>query len=345
VGTVSRVINLNTQVSDDLRARVEAAIAELGYRPNALARSFRQQRSNTLGLVVPDITAPFFAELAKYTEAAALARGYTLLLGNSMYSTEVERLYVSTLADRRADGLILVPSTAGSPVPQSEQARVVVVDRELPGMDLVASDHRGGAKLAIEYLLGLGHTLIGCVAGPQELPPLYQRYDGYAELLRPILAGMGLELEAYVREGPFDYDFGYTAALSLLQSSAPRRPTALFCSSDQQAIGALRACADVGLDVPADVSITGFDDIPLARLVSPRLTTVRQPIESIADASLDRLRQRIESPGGRRRRLLLDTELVVRASCAPPRRRRAAKLSSTNGKPQGGSGAAGVRTR
>jgi LacI family transcriptional regulator len=317
VGTVSRVLNDNPQVSPETRARVEAVIAELGYRPNALARSFRRQRNNTLSLVVPDITAPFFAELAKHVGAAALKRGYSVMLGNSAYSQETERMFIHQLHERRVDGLILVPTSPADPVPKSERSRVLVVDRELPGLDLVASDHLGGVALAMEYLLGLGHSVIACISGPQELPPLKQRYEGYVSSVSETFSALGLELERYVRTGPYVYEFGYEAAVSLLQQNDPR-PTALVASSDQQAIGALRACADIGVDVPRDVSIVGFDDIPLASLVTPRLTTVRQPIEEIAHVAVERLLERLEAPPRRRRRVLLNTELVFRASSAPP---------------------------
>ena len=320
VGTVSRVINRVPEVTPELRTRVEAAIDQLGYRPNALARSFRRQRSSTLGLVIPDVTAPFFAELAKHIEAAALKLNYTLLLGNAMYSPELERVYLNTLADRRVDGLIIVPSTSVNPVSSREQAKVVVVDRELSGMDIVSSDHRGGAVAAVEYLLELGHTLIACIAGAQDLPPLRERYHGYFDTVAPVFAEHGVEVQSFVRIGPWDYQFGYEAAQSLLGESSPR-PTAIFCSSDQQAIGVLRACADLGLNVPRDLSIIGYDDIPLADLVMPRLTTVRQPIEAIARHALDQLVSRLAAPGKRRRRIFLPTELVVRASCAAPQRR------------------------
>lgn len=323
VGTVSRVINHVPEVTPELRTRVEAAIEELGYRPNALARSFRRQRSSTLGLVIPDVTAPFFAEIAKHVEAAALQLNYTLLLGNAMYSSDVERVYLNALADRRVDGLILARSTSVNPVSARERARVVAVDRELPGLDLISSDHRGGAISAVEHLLELGHTVIACIAGPQHVSPLRERYQAYLDMLNPFFRSEGLDTESFVRIGPFDYQFGYEAAQSLLTATSPR-PTAIFCSTDQQAIGVLRACDDLGLSVPGDLSVTGYDDIPLASLVNPRLTTVQQPIEAIAHKALDLLVDRLESPGKRRRRIFLPTELILRDSCAAPRRRRVA---------------------
>lgn len=332
VGTVSRVLNNNPKVSREMRERVIEAVKELGYTPNALAQSFRRQQSHSLGLVVPDITAPFFGELAKHIGGASRHSGYSVLLGDSEYSQETERTFVTALADRRVDGLILVPTSAANPVPESVRPRVVVVDRELAGLDLVSSDHRVGAIQAAEYLLDLGHRVIAFLAGPQELPSLKQRYEAYVSSLGETFGALGLDIDSYVRKGPYVYEFGYEAAVDLLTRIKPPRPTALIASSDQQAIGALRACADLEIDVPGEVSIIGFDDIPLASLVTPRLTTVRQPIEEISQVAVSRLLERLKVRPSRRRRVLLPTELVVRASSGPPPRRSSPRSRKMNGR-------------
>lgn len=323
VGTVSRVINGNSAVRPVLRSRVETAIRELGYRPNALAQSLRRQRSHTLGLVIPDITNPFFGELAMHIESAAAKSGYSLILCNSMNAREEEEVYVQTLADRRVDGLILVASAGTRTLPRPRRIPIVLADRELAGADLVASDHRGGAMLAVEHLTGLGHEVIACVAGPQDLSPAVQRYEGYAAVVTARFGAVGLDLADYVAFGSFDYQTGFEGAMALLRRRP--RPTAIFASSDQQAIGALRACADLGLKVPGDISIVGFDDIPLAQLVKPRLTTVAQPISAIGELAVVRLLERAAALRRPRQRDLLLTTLKVRDSSAPaPRRRRRA---------------------
>ena len=316
VGTVSRVINSNPRVTPALRARVEAAIAALDYRPNALARSLRRQRTHTLGLVIPDITSPYFAELARWIEAAAARAGYCLILGNSAGSQREEQLYIETLVDRRVDGLILVPSHARRTLPCFGMP-VVVVDRELPDADVIVSDNEGGAREVTEYLVGLGHEVIACIGGPRDLPVALQRHAGYVSGAAATLARRGLTPGAYTRWGSYDYQSGYDLARVLL-ALAPR-PTAIVASSDQQAVGALRACADLGLAVPGDVSVTGFDDIPLAWLVTPRLTTVAQPVEETAARAVERLLARTAEPRLAPRREVLPTIVRVRDSCAPPR--------------------------
>ena len=264
VGTVSRVVNGNSRVRPDLRARVEAAIETLGYRPNALAQSLRRRRSRTLGLVVPDITNPFFAELAKNAEAAAAAVGHSLILCNSHDSLVDERIYLQTLIDRQVDGVILVPIVDDKRVPLPKGIPIVVVDRYLPGADVVMIDHAIGERSAAEYLVGLGHRLIACISGPRAFIGAKLRHRGYAVVVEPLLSEVRLNVDDYSRFGSFDYQGGLQAARELLRLQP--RPTAILTSSDQQAVGVLRACADLDLAVPKDVSVVGFDDTPLARI-------------------------------------------------------------------------------
>jgi LacI family transcriptional regulator len=169
---------------------------------------------------------------------------------------------------------------------------MVVVDRPIRGYPLVASDHRAGAVAAVQHLVSLGHRRIGCIAGPRHLSVARERYEGYRSVAAPLYREHGIDFAADTIITRFDYDCGYEAAVRLLGRSD--RPTAIFASSDQQAIGALRAAADMDLKVPDDVSIIGFDAITLTKLVTPRLTTVAQPIAAIADIAVRavlRLRQ------------------------------------------------------
>jgi LacI family transcriptional regulator len=291
-------------------------IKALNYRPNALARSLRKHRSQTLGLVVPDITNPFFSELSLHIEAAAHKLGYWVIVGNSINSQR-EREYIEALVDRRVDGLIVVPSQGTEYLSGLDGVPMVVVDREVRGVDAISSDARGGMAAAIRYLIELGHQTIGCIAGPQDLLPARQRYEQYLELVGPILIAAGLIPEDYVWFGGFEYQAGIDGATALAHRNP--RPTAIVASSDQQAIGVLRACADLGLQVPGDVSVVGFDDISLAKLVDPKLTTVRQPIDQTATLAVTRLIERIALAPDTSlapRVDVLPTELVIRESCA-----------------------------
>ena len=316
VGSVSRVINDHPTVSSATRERVEAAVRELGYVPNAIAGSLRSRRSKTIGLIIPDVTNPFFSELALHVERSAAAAGYDLILGNSDNSAERQKHYLRALAVRRVDGIILAPAR-GVDTSFEFEIPLVGVDREVVGRQFVASDNRAGAKSAIEYLHQLGHSLIACVAGPKDLRNAQERRTGYEEVALPILRSAGVDPAAYMVTADFSYDSGY-AAIRRLMDVAPR-PTAIFASSDQQAIGGLRAAADLGLAVPGDLSIVGFDDIPLAKLVMPRLTTVGQPVAKIGTFAMQLLLDLLSgATPPRRRRHLLATSLQIRQSCAPP---------------------------
>jgi LacI family transcriptional regulator len=318
VGTVSRVLNAG-RVSPERRARVEKAIETLNYRPNALARSLRTHQSQTLGLVIPDITNPFFSELAYHVEVAAAHAGYWLIVGNAI-TAQREREYLEAVLERRVDGLILVPHRRlVDHVASIGDVPLLVVDREIEGFDVISSDARGGTAACIAYLRELGHTLIACVAGPQDVLPARHRYEQYVQSVEPLLRAAGVAVSDYVCFGRFDYRSGFDALVTLADRSP--RPTAVVTSSDQQAIGALRACANLGLRVPGDMSIVGFDDISLAELVQPRLTTVHQDIESMAQRAVQRVLERLATPRDlphTPRADVLPTTLVIRDSCGPP---------------------------
>lgn len=311
VGTVSRVINGYADVRPEMRERVERAMRELSYRPNQLARNFRRQTTQTIGVVVPDITAPFFADLVKQAEAVARDVGYTVLIGNSDNRVEIEDEYVARLREREIDGLLLVPSSGEARLAREEAARIVVVDQEVEGLDFVATDHEAGARDAVEHLVDLGHRRIACITGHQTAAR--QRLAGYRAVVAPYLSGE--QIDRYVRVEPLDDMWGLYAAQRLLD--LPEPPTAIFATSDQQAIGVLRACADRDLRVPEDLSVVGFDDIPLANLVRPRLTTIRQQTAVLGRLAVSRLLERLEAASEPPVRRTVPGELLVRRSSGP----------------------------
>jgi LacI family transcriptional regulator len=321
IATVSHVVNGTRFVSPESAARVNAAMRELDYTPDATARSLRVGRTNTLGLVIPDNTNPFFAELARCVEEAGFDAGYTTILGNSGERTDRERQYVSTLLSKRVDGLILAPwrdpDDALAHVLRTAPIPIVVIDREdvLPGADAVLYDDVGGGRQAAEHLCALGHATFAAIAGPLDPGHAPGRLGGFLDALAD--AGLGVDDDAMVTS---DYHFaGGRAATAELLARSPSF-TALFAANDLMAAGAIRELTAHGLSVPGDVSVVGFDDTPLAEMTSPALTTVRQPVQEMGDRAVSLLLARLgASPetgaGGRH---VLPTSLVVRESTAPP---------------------------
>jgi LacI family transcriptional regulator, galactose operon repressor len=313
--TVSHVVNATRFVSHEIRARVMEAMTELGYHPNAVARSLRRGRTHTLGLVLPDSANPYFAELGRGIETAAFGRNYSVVLCNTEGEELRERVYVDLLTRRQVDGLLYVPAGSRVDVLRDllrQALPVVLVDRDLPGapIDVVLSDKRGGAYLATRHLIALGHRRIGCIGGPSSLLMSGQRLQGY----RDALAEADLPIdESLVLRGDYHPQSGWAAARSLLASPVP--PTAIFAANDLMAIGVLRAAGELGRRVPDDLAVVGFDDIELASYTTPPLTTVSQSASEVGRAAVELLLQRLADPARPPVRRTLETRLVVRASC------------------------------
>ncbi len=313
---VSYVVNNGPRpVAAATRTRVLAAIDELGYRPNGLARALKVRRTLALGLVVPDSSNPFFAELARVIEDAAYQHGYTLLVGNAADDDQRETSYVRAFGERQMDGLLLISSEGSRSVVEELdhlRAAVVVVDRFLPGVQAatIVADNQGGGRAATAHLIGHGHVRIACLAGPSDLTPSADRHRGWARAL----AEAGLDPEpGLLLRGRFDRLAGYQATRRLLGQSRP--PTALFASTDTQAIGALKAVADAGRRVPDDLAIASFDGIAESAYTIPGLTTVQQPIELMGRRAIDRLLDRLHAPQGPPTAEVLPVQLLLRGSC------------------------------
>ena len=322
--TVSYVVNNGPRpVAPETRTRVLAAIAELGYHPDNIARSLRVRQTHMLGLVLPDSANLFFAELARRLERQADAHGYSLLLCNSQEDVAREAKQLAALRNQRVDGIILIPADApGGNVPATlDGIPVVALDRVPPDWvgDSVRTDARQGGALAVRHLLELGHRRIAFIHGPQRLAHARERLEG--GLLA--LAEAGLQPRP-VWQCPSSFDFagGWNAARALL--TLLERPTAFCCSNDAMAVGALAGLHALNLRVPHDVSVTGFDDVPLAAYAIPPLTTVTQPYDAMAATALTILLQRIaEAAAGEAAQppncRMLEIGLVVRGSTGPVR--------------------------
>lgn len=313
---VSYVMNDGPRgVAPATRERVLAAIAELGYRPNAVARSLRMNRTMTLGLVIPDNSNPFFAELARRIEEVGFSYGYTILLGNAMDDDEREAQYVRALLDRQVDGLILVPAHGArtwiaelsqTPVPR------LVLDRQIdiPHATQVLVDNEAGAHEATAHLLSHGHQAVACLAGMADVNPSMDRVRGW----RTALVEAGLDpADSPLVHVPFGRAHGYRAGRQLLTRA--NRPSALFVTSDEQAAGVLRAAAELGVGVPDDLALCSFDGIEASAYTVPGLTTMRQPFEELGRAAVEWMVKRVAEPSTPATRIVLRASLVIRGSC------------------------------
>ena len=327
ISTVSRVVTGAVAVEPETAERVREAIAALGYRPNLLARSFRRRVTHTIGLLVPDNSNPFFAELARTIEDAGFADGYSVVLCNSDLSAVKQETYIDVLLANRVDGLILVSSGLIPTVGRHDAvARIldagapcVVVDRDLgeTPVDQVLVDNDQGGYLAGEHLIALGHRRIACLVGPSDLTPSAGRIAGFQRALAD--AGLAVAAEGLVR-GNGRPDGGSAAALQLLERGVVGAGdvTAIFAFNDQMATGAIGALQRAGCRVPQDVSVIGFDDIPQSAAIFPALTTIAQPIAEMGSIGVRLLLDRIARRDAPHQRVRLSTRLVVRESTGPP---------------------------
>ncbi|HLE92929.1 MAG TPA: LacI family DNA-binding transcriptional regulator [Anaerolineales bacterium] len=312
--TVSHVINNTRLVSPETRERVVAAMGALHYRPNALARSLRQGKTNTIGLVLPDSANPFFAEISRSIEDAAFKKGYSVFLCNTELDTQRELFYVDVLSKKQVDGIIFV--AAGDQADSVDfllrrSMPLVMVDRNVPTVeaDAVLTDNQLGGFLATRHLLELGHTRIACIAGPSSITPSAERIIGYRKALEQ--AGISYDENLIVR-GDYHAQSGMEITHSLLAMTP--RPTAIFALNDLMAIGALRAATEAGFSIPNDLAVVGYDDLEIARFTNPPLTTIAQPKKEIGRQAVSLLVDRMSQKSRPPSRLVLPPELIVRRS-------------------------------
>lgn len=319
VSTVSHVLNGTRKVAGETQEAVLSAIEELSYQPNLLAKSLKTRRTFTIGLLVSDIQNSFFTSVVRGIEDVALSRGYHLFLCNTDEDAAREDEYVRELAKKRVDGLLVASSA-----PRHNHARrlraenlpFVFVDRKVEGVDadVVSVDNREGMRLISDHLVGLGHERIGMISGPLDKASGYERYLGLQSALADL--GVGLE-DSLVRFGDFRTSSGRDGTQELLRLPSP--PTALVTANNQMTLGALLAVKELGLRIPDDISVVGFDDPEWAPLTDPPLTTLAQPTYEMGVEAVKLLLDRIEGEQeGHTRRVPLEPWLVVRESTAPP---------------------------
>jgi LacI family transcriptional regulator len=312
--TVSRVLSGSVPAREETRERVLAAARELDYRPSGVARALKRQETRTLGLVVTDITNPFYPQLVRAIEAAAHERGYAIVLANGGDDAARELAHLDLLIERRVDGIVIVSSRMTRRHAERLQATavpVVLVNDTVAGSGLptVSTAHRRGARMATEHLISLGHRQIGHVGAPDDQAAAGLRRQGVRDAMRA--AGLG---EPLVAIGDGGVSGGAQATEALVESGV----TGIVAYNDLTAIGALRALRRAGIGVPAGLSVVGFDDIDLAAWTDPPLTTVRQPTDTLGLWAVEHLADLLAGAdgGGPSRPVLLDPELVVRGSTA-----------------------------
>lgn len=324
VSTVSRALNERT--SRMLRAetveRVLAAAHELGYRPNVLARGLRTQRSHTIGMVIPDLTNPFFPPIVRGLEDVLEEAEYTLILANTDNDPAREERSIRTLVGRQVDGLLVATSHLDDGVPTEELGGLPIVLVNRRGADermpAVVPDDAHGVRLVVEHLTGLGHRHIGHIAGPQDTSTGHTR----AVVFRDASEAAGTRDDELVEHAEvFAVEAGRTACHRLLERRSD--VTALFAANDLLAIGCLRALRDRGISVPEGMSLVGFNDMPLVDLIEPPLTTLRVPKHEMGRRAgqmlLDLIQQPTRRPSKGRQVVELAPELIVRRSTQEPR--------------------------
>ena len=316
--TVSRVINRSGYTSEAARLRVDRAIAELGYVPNAVARQLRSKRTRTIALVVSDITNPFFTVIARGVEDAAGLHDYAVIFVNTDESQSVEIDYLRVLMARQVDGVLLVPA-GNSAEPfrllRSQKIPVVVLDRRVRvrQVDEVRCDSVAGAYALIGHLIRLGHRRIAVITGRHTIATSVDRVAGYERAL--IDAGITLDPEL-IRYDSFSLAGGYRRMKEILAITP--RPTAVFAANNFIAFGALRALREAGARVPDDMSLVTFDDLPEGWHDDPFLTVLAQPAYEIGRRAAELLLERLEgSAQPKRRVIILPGELIARRSSAP----------------------------
>jgi DNA-binding LacI/PurR family transcriptional regulator len=318
IGTVSHVINQTAKVRPKLRDRVLEAVRSMGYQPSALAQGLRRNRTNMLGMVIPDITNPFFPGVVRGVEDVAFKRSFRVILCNADNDPSKEGAYVRELRSYHIAGLLIIPS-GGADIAghlrayASASVPVVCIDRVPDGWkgDAVLVANADGAYLATRHLIQMGHTRLAVITGPLRLTNASERLKGFMRAL----ADSRIQIEPeFVEEARFDTETGYQAALRLLRMLP--RPTAIFACNDLMAFGVLQAARELNLRCPEDLSIAGFDSLEFTKFTDPSLTSVYQPGYQLGATAGRLLLQRVDGMRSAAKKIVLSTELNKRNSVA-----------------------------
>lgn len=315
--TVSHVINNNRFVSEAVRKKVTTAIGELNYAPSALARSLKLKQTRTIGMLLTASSNPFYSEVVRGVERSCYERGYSLVLCNTAGDEARMNHSLETLLQKRVDGLLIMCTESHLPsadiLNRYPSVPSVMMDWAPfdGGSDIIQDNSLLGGEIATCYLISRGYRRIACITGPQDKTPARLRLNGYLQGMKnanlPVLPG-------YVVTGDFEFDGGFNAMNQLLAINP--RPEAVFTSNDAMAVGVYHALYQAGLSVPGDIAVIGYDDIELARYMTPPLTTIHQPKDDLGELAIDTLIHRLTEPGGSQQLLVLTPELIERGSVA-----------------------------
>lgn len=315
IATVSRILNGHGGVSTQLKQKVQAAVKELDYQPNGMARALKNQESRSIGLIIPDIENPFFPALVRGVEDAAQQNGYALILCNTDGKPKVEEKYLKFLLTKQVDGILFVGNLgndggqfwfSGLNVP------VVLLDRRIAGtpFSAVLTDNRAGAVMAVEYLIRQGRRKIVMIGGRQKSITSLERAAGFLAAMRAHDYSVS---EHDIYYGDFTFEGGYRAVQALLENKTAF--DAVFAANDMMAIGVMEGLSRHGLRVPDDVAVVGFDNIHMSAWYKPALTTVSQPVYQMGKIGVEILVDEIVGNGDSRQEIVLTPKLVIRRSC------------------------------
>ena len=313
--TVSRVLNNNSRVDETLRARVLEAVQVLGYQPNHVARRLRARSSTVIGLIISDIQNPYFISVIRGVEDTSYTQHMSVVLCNSDEDVAKQQLYLQLMESEHVAGLIIVPANShdNAGLVRLKQAGIpiILLDRivETLQVDAVKVDNVRGAYEAVNHLIVLGHQQIGMISGFKHLTTGDERYHGYRDALNA--AGLPID-DKLVRFGDFKTESGYRLTRELM--SAPNPPQALFVANNLMTLGAMRALRELGVRIPEDIALVGFDDMPWSGELFSPLTAVSQPTYELGQEAVQLLMRRISQPNAPYRTVVLQTQLIVRES-------------------------------
>ncbi|MEA1964691.1 MAG: LacI family DNA-binding transcriptional regulator [Candidatus Aerophobetes bacterium] len=320
IATVSTALNDRSGVGADTKLRVLAVAEKLGYEPNILARSLVTKKTHTIGLIISDISNPFFTRVVRGIEDVANENGFNLILCNTDEEGQKEKAYLRILQGKQVDGLIIISTEKNSNHIKSlveNNIPLVLLDRKLEGLqvDSVVVDNVEGSRKATSHLIKLGHRKIGIIHGPETIMTGRDRLEGYKRALRE----HNLPLESkYIKEGNFKQEGGYSRTLELLELKNP--PSALFVTNNLMTMGAFKALKEERIRVPEEIALIGFDDMEWASLASPPLTAVSQPTYRLGTSAANLLLSRIKAPAPQEvQEVVLEPKLVIRESCGEKR--------------------------